>query len=144
MARVADTKREPQPMGTLEANVREYKYLKDEIESLQTRQKKIRDILMEVVEEDGYVDDQGHYWYEFDDAIDGVASLQRQRRVSRSLDEDAAAAVLTPLGLWEQCTELKRVVDQDKVYEALYDGDINEADIDAIFPAKTTWALFLK
>lgn len=144
MARVADTQRVPEPMNSLEAQVREYKYLKDQIDALSTRQKQLREGLMEIVIEEGYIDDQGHHWYEFEDAIDGVASLQRQRRISRSLDEDAAEAVLKPLGLWEQCTEVRRVVDQDKVYEALYDGDLTEADIDAIFPAKTTWALFLK
>lgn len=144
MARIAKTTREPQPMGTLDANVREYKYLKDEIDTLTKRQKEIRDDLMAIIESEGYADDQGHWWYELDEPVDGVASLQRQRRVSRSLDEEAAEEILKNQSLWDRCTEVRRVVNQDAVYEALYDEKLTEEDIDAIFPAKTTWALFLK
>lgn len=144
MARVAKTTRQPQTMGTLDANVREYKYLKDQIETLTKRQKEIRDDLMSIVEAEGYIDDQGHCWYELDEPVDGVAALQRQRRVSRSLDEDAAEDILKGASLWDRCTEVKRIINQDAVYEALYDEQLTEDDIDAIFPAKTTWALFLK
>lgn len=131
-------------MDSFESQVKEYKYLKDEIDKLTKDQKKLRDSLMAVIEEQGYEDDQGHWWLELDAEVDGVAALQRQRRVSRSLDEESAKETLMGLGLWEDCTELVRVVNEDKVYEALYEDKLSEQDVDAIYPQKITWALMLK
>lgn len=144
MARVATTTREAQPFDSLQAQVKEYKYLKDQIDSLSKRQKEIRDDLMVAVENAGYEDDKGHYWLEFDDEIDGVGALQRMRRVSNPLDEEAAQEILTSLGLWEECTEEVRVVDQDAVMAALWNEKLTPADIDCIYPPKVTWALVLK
>lgn len=144
MAKVADSTRQPQPMDSVESQVREYKYLKDQIDVLSKRQKEIRNDIMTLIENTGFEDDQGHWWVEFDDEIDGVGALQRQRRVSRSLDEDRAEEVLTEVGLWESCTELKRVVDEDKVMQALYEETLSENEVDEIYPPKITWALVLK
>lgn len=144
MAKVSTVGREPQPMDVVESQVREYKYLKEQIDLLSKRQKQIRDDLMLLVENTGYEDDQGHLWVEFDDEIDGVGALQRQRRVSRSLDEESAEQVLTDAGVWDKCTELKRVVNEDAVMQALYEDELTESDVDSVYPPKITWALVLK
>lgn len=144
MAKVSSAARQPQPMDVVEAQVREYKYLKEQIDLLSKRQKQIRDELMLLVENTGYEDDQGHLWVEFDEDIDGVGALQRQRRVSRSLDEESAEKILTDAGVWDKCTELKRVVNEDAVMQALYDEELTEVDVDGVYPPKITWALVLK
>lgn len=144
MAKVSSAARQPQPMDVVEAQVREYKYLKEQIDLLSKRQKQIRDELMILVEQTGYEDDQGHLWVEFDEDIDGVGALQRQRRVSRSLDEESAEKILTDAGVWDKCTELKRVVNEDAVMQALYDEELTEVDVDGVYPPKITWALVLK
>lgn len=144
MAKVSSTARQPEPMDVVEAQVREYKYLKEQIDLLSKRQKQIRDELMLLVENTGYEDDQGHLWVEFDAEIDGVGALQRQRRVSRSLDEESAEQILTDAGVWDKCTELKRVVNEDAVMQALYEDELTEADVDGVYPPKITWALVLK
>jgi hypothetical protein len=144
MARVAESKRKASPMDSVEAQVREFKYLKKETDELGKRSKVIRDDLMKLVENTGFEDDQGHYWLEFDDGIDGTDALQRQRRVSRSLDEDQAEEVLKTAGIWEECTDLVRVVNEDRVMQALYDEKLNDVAVDKIYPPKITWALVLK
>lgn len=144
MAKVSDTRRVPEPMDSTEAMVREYKHLKIETDKLAKRQKELRDRLIEVVTDGGYEDDQGHMWLEFDEPLDGVASLQRQRRVARAVNDDNAEEVLVAHGLWDDCTELVRVVNEDRVMEALYDDKLTEDDVDRIYPPKVTYALVLK
>lgn len=144
MAKVSDEGRSIEPVDNTESMVREYKHLKIETDKLAKRQKELRDQLLEVITADGYEDDQGHMWFEFADAIDGVASLQRQRRVSRVVNDDSANEVLSAHGLWDTCTELVRVVNEDRVMAALYDDKLTEDDVDRIYPPKVTYALVLK
>lgn len=144
MAKVSNEGRNIEPVNNTEALVREYKHLKIETDKLGKRQKELRDQLLTVIVDGGYEDDQGHMWFEFDDAIDGVASLQRQRRVTRVVNDDNADEVLTAHGLWDTCTELIRVVNEDRVMAALYDNELTEDDVDKIYPPKVTYALVLK
>jgi len=144
MAKVSDEGRSIEPVNTTEALVREYKHLKIETDKLGKRQKELRDQLLTVITDGGYEDDQGHMWFEFDEAIDGVASLQRQRRVTRVVNDDNADEVLSAHGLWDTCTELIRVVNEDRVMAALYDNELTEDDVDKIYPPKVTYALVLK
>lgn len=144
MARVAATKREPILMNSVEAQVREYKHLKDQIDALSKEQKRLRDDLMTLIENTGFEDDQGHWWLELDDEYDGVTSLQRQRRVSRSLDEESAKEILDSHGLWNLCTKTVEVVDEDAVMRALWDEKLTEEDVDNMYATKITWALTLK
>ena len=144
MAKVSDEGRSIEPVNNTEALVREYKHLKIETDKLSKRQKELRDQLLTVIVDGGYEDDQGHMWFEFDDAIDGVASLQRQRRVTRVVNDDNADEVLSANGLWDTCTELIRVVNEDRVMAALYDNELTEDDVDKIYPPKVTYAMVLK
>jgi uncharacterized Ntn-hydrolase superfamily protein len=140
MARASTNVRVLHSEDPITQQVREYKHLKAQIEALQKDQKKIRDSLMETIENAGYTDDQGHWWIDLPEDVDGTSAIKREKRSSRSLDEQAAEEVLTGLGL-EECFKTVRVVDEDAVWAALYEEKINDADIEAIFPEKVTWAL---
>lgn len=144
MAKVAKSSRIPSPMDSVEAQVREYNYLRTEIDDLSKRQKEIREDLMVLIENTGFADDDGHWWVELDSDIDGIVALQRQRRVKRSLDMETAEEILKERGLWEDCTEVVRVVDEDKVMQALFDESLSEDDVDRIYPMQVNWALVLK
>ena len=143
MARVSDTTRTPDPQDSITAQALEYQYLKGQIDILSKRQKVIRDELMAAVESDGFSDDQGHWWLELT-GVDGDFSIQRQRRVSRSLDADAAEEILANAGVLDDCYKTVRVIDEDAVMQALYSETLTEADVDAIFPSNVTWALVVK
>ena len=144
MARVANTTRPTKIIDPIEEKVLEYSLIRNQVKELETRQKELRDSLMEIIEENGYEDDQGHVWLEFDHEINGVKALQRTRKVTRPIDAVSAEEVLAGLGLWEQCTDLVRVVNDDAVMQALYDEELTEADVDCIYPPKITWALNVK
>jgi len=144
MARASDSTREFQPVDAVTAEVREYNSLKTEIDKLSKRQKELRESLMDSLERGGYADDQGHIWIDLDAEVDGVSGLQRQRRTKRGFDQDAADSILISKGLRAQCFKTIEVIDEDAIYQALYNEYLSESDIDAIFPQEVTWALVMK
>jgi hypothetical protein len=141
MARVSTKQREPQPVDDLSAQVSEYLYLKKQIDEMTKQQKEIRDALMEVVEQDGYEDSDGHWWLDLDSPIDGKVALKRERRTRQEVNEEGAMEVLTNKGLWHTCTKQIRVLDEDAIMSALWSEELSEEDIDVIYPKKTIWAL---
>jgi hypothetical protein len=144
MARASAAVRVPQPINSLIQTVKEYKYYRDEIKKLEALKKPIHETLIEALDTDGVEDDQGNLFLELDAEFEGVRVVQKTRRTSHVLNEDAAYEILKPLGLWEKCTETIRVVNQDAIMQALYEGELTEADIDCIYEPKITWALNLK
>lgn len=144
MARVSSNVRVIETADDTGMKVAEYKRLKAEIDALQKQQKEIRNVLIERIESDGYDDSDGHGWLDLATEIDGTTSIKRERRSSRSLDEDAALEVLTELGLQEECYKTVRVVDEDAVWAALFEERLTDDHIEAIFPEKVTWALVVR
>lgn len=144
MARVSSAVREIAVEDEVTRAVRSYKAVKDEVDLLTKRKNDLRDLLMDAIEQGGFADDTGSLWIELDDEVDGVTALKRERRSKAALDEEAAERILAERGLSEQCFKTVRVVDEDAVFAALYDGTLDEADVDLIFPQKVTWALVLK
>lgn len=115
--------------------------VKKTVKDLTARQKKITDRIKAVVQEEGYVDDQGHVWVDFDEPVDGVVALQMQRKVSKPLNEDKAEAILRKVGIYDECTTTVVVLDQDAIMAAHYAGKISEDEIDAMFPPSVSYAL---
>jgi hypothetical protein len=144
MARIAASTRNLSGGDPITTDVREYKRLRSQIDLLTKQQKKIRDTLMQAIEENGEPDDQGSIWLTLKEDADGTLEIKRQRRVSRSLDEGQAASILKEHDLWDQCTKTVVVVDEDAVMQALFDDELSEDDVDAIYPSKISWALEVK
>jgi hypothetical protein len=134
--------------------------------------------LSELVAEQGQADQKGHVWLQLPGNVRGwdskgnellVNAIQRQRRVSLVMDEDAALEILSTKKLVDKCSESwVMVTDTDKAIEALkaaglLDGEsgievktdlneklvgdllftkeITEEEYDEIFQQKVTWAL---
>jgi hypothetical protein len=144
MARVSTKQRKVQPLDDLSAQVSEYLYLKKQIEDMTKQQQQIRDALMELVEQDGYEDSDGHWWLDLESPIDGKSAIKRERRTKQQVNEEAAQEVLTEKGLWHTCTKQVRVLDEDAIMSALWSEELSEDDIDVIYPKKTIWALHIK
>lgn len=131
-------------MDDLEMEVAEYAHVKEQVDALSKRQKELRDRLLEVVENLGETDDQGHLWMDLPREVGGVRMLQRQRRVTQSINQERAQELLEELGLTDRCTTLVRVVDEDALMAAKWDGEISEEQIDSMIDTKVVWALHLK
>lgn len=123
------------------SQVREYLMVKQSIDVMEKRQKELRDKLFEIIETDGEEDDKGNIVLPLPAEIDGVVRIEKQRRVTRALNEDAAEAVITEKNLEEELYKTIRVVDEDAVMAAHYEGKLTEEEIEQMFPAKVVWAL---
>lgn len=139
MATVEKPSRDVSPKGLL-GTVKQYVTLKRRIDDLTKEQGVLKSELSEIVDKQGEVDDKGHLWLQLPEEVEGVASLKRERRVSQSLDMDAAIVILTQKGLAERCIKPVPTIAEDEVMAALYEGKLTEEDVDAMFPKKVTWA----
>lgn len=120
--------------------VREYSGVRAQAELIKAREGEIKRRLSTIVEEHGEADEKGHLWLQLPESTGGYISLQRQRRVSRALDEGKAERILAAAGITEQCYRLEPVLDQDAVMAALYEGTLTEAQIDEMWPQKISYA----
>lgn len=139
MATVEKPSRDVSPKGLL-GTVKQYVTLKRRIDDLTKEQGVLKSELSEIVDKQGEVDDKGHIWLPLAEEVDGVVSLKRERRVSQSLDMDAAIVILTQKGLAERCIKPVPTIAEDEVMAALYEGKLTEEDVDTMFPKKVTWA----
>jgi hypothetical protein len=121
--------------------VKEYLYVKKNIDQMETRSKELRDRLFSRLDEDGYEDDKGNVQLELDSNIDGVVRLEKQRRVTRKLNEPKADEILSGLGLKDDIYVMTPVLDEDKLMAAFYEGKITEEQLDEMFPSTVVWAL---
>jgi hypothetical protein len=121
--------------------VKEFLYVKKNIDQLETRSKELRDKLFTHLDEDGYEDDKGNVQLELGSDIDGVVRLEKQRRVTRKLNEPKADEILTELGIKDEIYVMTPVLDEDKLMAAFYEGKITEEQLDDMFPTNVVWAL---
>ena len=124
-----------------DTQVREYVRVKETIDNLEKRSKELREKILSVVDVDGYEDDKGNVIYELDQPIDGVLRLEKQRRATRKLDDAKAEEIIEAKGLADKVYKMVRVIDEDAVMAAHYEGELTEEEIDEMFPVTVVWAL---
>jgi hypothetical protein len=124
--------------------VRQYVALKDQIDLISTRQSEIKKRLIEAVDELGEFNDRGHKVLALDDDSINVATLTKQRKVSNPLDMDVAEDLLTKRGIKDTCIKMVPTLDESAIMAAFYSGHLSEADIDAMFPEKVSYAFIVK
>lgn len=121
--------------------VKEYVFVKKNIDQLDARSKELRDKLFAHLDEGGYEDDRGNVQLELEADVDGVIRLEKQRRVTRKLNEPKADEILTELGLKDDIYVMTPVLDEDKLMAAFYEGKLTEEQLDDMFPTTVVWAL---
>lgn len=141
MARVIDEPREFANPDDFNTQVREYLQVKNTAEMLDARKEDLRKNLFSHLEGSGEIDDKGNYFIELPQPIDGIVRLEKQKRTIRKLDEQTAEEVLKDNGLEDEIYETVRVVNEDKLMAAYYEGKISEDELERMFPAKISWAL---
>ncbi len=128
------------PVSSVLSKVQQFITLKRRIDDLTKEQTELKAFLSDLVDKEGEPDDKGHLWYSLDQEVDGYRSLQRQRKVSQSLDMAEATRILKEKGLDSRCFVMQPVLDEDAVMSCLYEGLLTEEDVDTMFPKKVTWA----
>lgn len=124
----------------LKDTVRQYVVIKDEITNLTNRQNSLKKQLQDLIKEHGEVDSRGHIVLEVNDEVSGITSIKQQRRVSKSLDMDVAENIIEDKNLEDSCIVMVPTIDEEAIMAAFYAGKLTEADIDAMFPEKVTYA----
>lgn len=128
----------------LSSQIREYAQVKKTLEDMETRQKELREQLFAALDDLGYEDDKGNIQLDLDSEISGIVRIEKQRRVSRKLDEDVAEQIIEDNNLSDDVYKMVRTIDEDALMAAHYEGKLSEDEIDRMFPAKVTWALMTK
>ena len=141
MAKVIGGPREFANPDDPETKISEYIRLSLSIDSLEVRKKELRDDMFAILDEDGLEDDKGNLLYDFSAPIEGVIRLEKQRRTSRKLDEDAATDIIEATGIADAVYKTVRVIDEDALMAQYYEGNITEEQIDEMFPTTVIWAL---
>ena len=124
-----------------ETKVREYVRTKQSIDAMDKRAKELRDVIMEAIDLQGDEDSNGNIILPLDSAIEGVVSLEKQRRASRKLDESLAESIIDAKGIGDNVYEIKRVINEEALMAAYYNEQITEEELDSMFPVTVTWAL---
>lgn len=126
---------------SLEAQVSEYAKIKASLDVLEARSKELREKLFGHLDLEGMEDDQGNIQLDFASPIDGISRIEKQRRATRKLDETTAETIIEQTGLTDAVYEFKRVINEDALMAAYYEGLITEEQLDEMFPVKVVWAL---
>jgi len=126
---------------SFEAKLREYIKLKSTETILKARADELRVALFEKLDLEGEEDSNGNLLIDFDEPIEGVVRLEKQRRSSRKVDEAVAETIIAQHQLTDELYETKLVLNEDALMAAFYEGKISEEELDEMFPVTTTWAL---
>ena len=125
-------------------NVRQYLLIKDEVKLLTTRESEIKSRLIAVVDE-AEADERGHRVLTVVEPTTGdEVKLIRQRRVSKTLDMDIAEEILTKRGIKDTCIKMVPTLDEGAIMAAFQSNYLTEDDIDAMFPAKVSYAFLMQ
>lgn len=132
-------RQDPQDQGFM-PKVSEFISLRSRIDDMSKQRDSIKADLSELVDTVGEPDEKGNLWLRLPHEVDGFTSLQRQRKVSQSLDEDIATELLKEKGLFDRCFAMMPVLKEDEVMACLYEGLITEEEVDKMFPKKVSYA----
>ena len=132
-------KEDPKDPGFM-VKVSEFLGLKRRIDDMSKQQSILKSELSELVDTIGEPDEKGHLWLRLPHEVDGYTALQRQRKVSQTLDEDAATNILKTKGIYDRCFVMRPVLKEDEVMACLYEGLLTEEEIDEMFPKKVSYA----
>jgi len=129
-------------LDNLKKNARQFLALKGEMGVLADRQSELKKRMtqdLDAIEPN----ESGHRVVEFEDDTIGNIKITKQRRVSKTLDMDIADQILTSKGIKNTCVKMIPTLDEAAIMAAFYEGYLTEEDIDAMFPAKETFAFIV-
>jgi hypothetical protein len=101
----------------IRAAVRSWLIKDDAIKNLSTGKEQDRVLILEHLDEHGQEDENGHKWVWFtDDPVEGrVKGIKREKRVTKTINQERAAEYLKRRKLWSRCVETIEVLDEAAV-----------------------------
>lgn len=123
---------------------REFAGLKDQIKQLGSRESEIKDRLKDAVEARGYEDNEGHFWFELPEEIDGFTKLKKEKRSREVLNQERAMELVKAKGLEKKCIKMVPQLDLDALAAARWEKQISDEEFKALIDQTTTWAFVPK
>ena len=143
MGRVKEEESRVAGQNDFETQARQYIFVKKQMEFFESELKKLREQIFEHVDTSGEVDGSGNLFVELPSEIEGVKTIQKQRRVSRKINPEMADNIIMSKGLDGELYKTIQVIDEDALMAALYEGKLTEEEIEIMYPEKVVWALIL-
>lgn len=143
MARVKAEESRVSGPDDFETQARQYIFVKKQVDFFESELKKLREQLFEHVDTSGEVDGSGNLFVELPSEIEGIKTIQKQRRVSRKINPEMADNIIMSKGLDGELYKTVQVIDEDALMAALYEGKLTEEEIELMYPEKVVWALIL-
>lgn len=128
------------PEEGITAKVRKFISIKNQLADLSKEESALKKELSELVDSTGDVDDKGHKWIYLPVEVEGYKALQRQRRVSQSIDSETVARILSEKKLKDRCYKLVPVLDENEILTCMYEKLLTEEEVDSMYPKSITWA----
>lgn len=110
-------------------------------EQFQKNEDSLKKSLMEMMS--GKEDEQGHAYFRFPEAVEGVGGFKKERRVSQIMDEDLAMKMITHYGLEESCLTTITVIDEDGLLAANFSGVIPDEAMQDLYIEKVSHAFVM-
>ncbi len=143
MARVKEEQSRVAGQDDFETQARQYIFVKKQVDFFESELKKLKEQIFEHVDTSGEVDGNGNLFVELPSEIEGVKTIQKQRRVSRKINPEMADNVIMSKGLESELYKTIQIIDEDALMAALYEGKLTEEEIELMYPEKVVWALIL-
>lgn len=143
MARVKEEESRVAGQDDFETQARQYIFVKKQMEFFESELKKLKEQIFEHVDTSGEVDGSGNLFVELPSEIEGIKTIQKQRRVTRKINPEMADNVIASKGLESELYKTIQVIDEDALMAALYEGKLTEEEIELMYPEKVVWALIL-
>ena len=143
MARVKEEQSRVAGQEDFETQARQYIFVKKQMEFFESELKKLKEQIFEHVDTSGEVDGSGNLFIELPSEIEGIKTIQKQRRVSRKINPEMADNVIMSKGLESDLYKTIQIIDEDALMAALYEGKLTEEEIELMYPEKVVWALIL-
>ncbi|MCA1783613.1 MAG: hypothetical protein ABR616_15715 [Dermatophilaceae bacterium] len=119
---------------------RQFRTAEKEEKAAAARKAEIKKRFMDVLEREGYEDEKGHRYLDLPEEIDGVAKVCRQKRVSQGVNVQRAQEFLNERDLWKKATRVERVLDESKLAQLVFEGEVTQAEFDALIDRRESYA----
>lgn len=123
---------------TLSSLLGEMEQVKESKKLLDSREKELKARILEFVTRDGSTDTKGSTKLVYGDKL-----VQHQARVSVKLNNTKAEDYFREVGIWDKVIEVKEVINEDYVEQAILEGLLSAEELEALVDKKTTYALVI-
>lgn len=110
---------------------------------LEARESKLKEELAYYLDSIGYKDTKGSYLVKLN--VNGKEKVaKKEARKTVKLNHEKAENLFRELGVWDDVIEVKEVINEDYVEQALLNEKISMQDLESVTDVKTTYAILIK